>query len=100
MAGISEDLGLYGIITVNTHKSHGNLFSLYTQVGCLPGDVLSVLSPAAQQGNFPSFQPDGFAGSNAALMPAAFGKGDGGTGFVGKCTSDVDGRLAADVPME
>ena len=55
---------------------------------------------AAQQGNFPSFQPDGFAGSNAALMPAAFGKGDGGTGFVGKCTSDVDGRLAADVPME
>lgn len=38
--------------------------------------------------------------SDAALVPAAFGKSDGGTGFAGKCTSDVDGGLAADVPME
>ena len=49
---------------------------------------------------FHRFNRMALLGVRAISESAAFGKSDGGTGFAGKCTSDVDGGLAADVPME
>lgn len=73
----------------------GLFFCLYTQIFCLPGDILFVLSLVAGTRDVSSFQPFFIVGHFAVVLPIAFGRGKCEAGD-GSAPDDADIGAVAD----